>query len=196
MLSTHLLGAIRILKGVLPFFRAQHSGTVLNMSSVLGQVATPAGGPYSLCKFALEGASEALAAELAPFGIRVVILEPGTFRTGLVSKPGVLGSGVLGEHYQSSAVGQTRAFIQALVEKEEELVAGDPRKLGNVVVEIVDKVGRGKGLEQVLRVPLGTDAFAMIDGKIASMQKELSMTRSLANSCNYDGHGGGGVSAL
>lgn len=105
MLATHLFGAIRVLKGVLPFFRAQQSGTVVNMSSILGQVAVPGGGVYSLCKFALEGASEALAAELATFGIRVVILEPGQFRTGLIGTPGVLGSGVVGDHYQSSAVG-------------------------------------------------------------------------------------------
>ena len=195
MLATHLLGAIRVLKGVLPFFRQQKCGTVVNMSSIFGQVAAPGGGVYSLCKFALEGASEALAAELAPFGIRVVILEPGQFRTGLIGKPGVLGSAVVGEHYQNSAVGQSMAFVQQLVEKEEELVAGDPRKLGELVVEVVDQVGRGKELEQVLRVPLGTDAVMLMDGKVASMEKELSKTRFLANVCNFDGHVGGGVSA-
>ena len=63
MLSTHLLGAIRVLKGILPFFRLNKSGTVVNMSSIFGQVAVPGNGVYSLCKFALEGASEALAAE-------------------------------------------------------------------------------------------------------------------------------------
>lgn len=196
MLSTHVLGPIRVLKGVLPFFRQNRSGTVVNMSSMLGQVAIPGGGIYSLCKFAIEGASEALAAELAPFGIRVIVLEPGQFRTDIMKKDGVLGGEMVSEHYQSSAVGQSRAFVQQLVDKEEELVAGDPKKLGDVVVEIVDRVGRGKELDQVLRVPLGTDAFALLDGKVENMQKELSKTRFLANACNFEGHAGGGVSAL
>ncbi len=196
MLATHLFGAIRVLKGILPFFRTNKSGTVVNMSSILGQVAFPAGGVYSLCKFALEGASEALAAELAPFGIRVVILEPGQFRTSLMRKDGVLGSGVVGDHYQASTVGNSLAFVRELIAKEEEMVAGDPRKLGDLVVEIVDKVGRGTELEQVLRVPLGTDAFMMLDAKIANMEKELSKTRFLANVCNFDGHIGGGISTL
>ena len=196
MLATHLFGAIRVLKGILPFFRCNRSGTVLNMSSILGQVAYPGGGVYSLCKFALEGASEALAAELAPLGIRVVILEPGQFRTPLLKKEGVLGNAVVDNDYQSSTVGQSRAFVQALVAKEEELVAGDPKKLGDIVVEIVDRVGRGKELEQVLRVPVGTDALLLMDRKIHNMQEELSKTRTLANTCNFDGHTGGGVSAL
>ena len=69
-------------RAILPQLRRQGSGHVLNMSSGAGIGAVPGLGLYSATKFAVEGLSEALAAEVAPFGIRVTIIEPGAFRTG------------------------------------------------------------------------------------------------------------------
>ena len=195
MFSTHLLGALRVLKGALPTLRAQQSGTIVNMSSIMGQITFPGAGVYSLCKFALEGASEALAAEVASFGIRVVVLEPGNFRTDLIKKALVLDEAPMSEHYRDSRVGATRAFAQALVEKEDDMVAGDPVKLGDRVVEIVDGVGMGEGLGGVLRIPMGSDAAQTLEGKIRKMQEEFEKTRDLALSCSYDGHTGQGLAA-
>ncbi len=195
MFSTHVLGALRVIKGALPTLRANQSGTIVSMSSIMGQISFAAAGVYSLCKFAVEGASEALAAEVAPFGIRVIILEPGNFRTPLMKKPHVFGEVVMSEHYRDSAVGATIAFGQALVEKEEDMVAGDPEKLGDRVVEIVDGVGMGEGLGDVLRIPMGNDAAQTVEGKIKKMQEEFDKTRDLALSCSYEGHTGQGIAA-
>ena len=72
---------VRLLKAVLPGMIHQRSGTIVNVSSVLGRMGTPFHGAYVASKFALEGMSESLRAELSPFGVRVAVVEPGAFRT-------------------------------------------------------------------------------------------------------------------
>jgi NAD(P)-dependent dehydrogenase (short-subunit alcohol dehydrogenase family) len=86
VMNVNLCGAIRCLKQVLPGMRARRSGAIVNISSIAGRVAAIAQSPYVASKFALEGVSEGLAQELAPFGIRVVIIEPGVTRSAIFAK--------------------------------------------------------------------------------------------------------------
>lgn len=86
VMNVNLCGAIRCLKHVLPGMRARRSGAIVNISSIAGRVAAIAQSPYVASKFALEGVSEGLAQELAPFGIRVVIIEPGVTRSAIFAK--------------------------------------------------------------------------------------------------------------
>ncbi|KAJ6011692.1 Short-chain dehydrogenase/reductase SDR [Penicillium canescens] len=79
--STNVYGPVRVLKGALPFMRTRKSGTVVNISSSAGVDGLPACAMYAGTKFALEGMSESLARELAPFNIRVLLVEPGSLRT-------------------------------------------------------------------------------------------------------------------
>src|SRR6201991_3714249 len=74
-------GAVAVTKAALPHLREQGSGTIVQISSMGGQVTMPGFGAYCAAKYALEGLSEALAAEVAPFGIQVLVVEPGAFRT-------------------------------------------------------------------------------------------------------------------
>jgi NAD(P)-dependent dehydrogenase (short-subunit alcohol dehydrogenase family) len=80
-MRTNFFGAMAVTAAALPVLRAQRSGAIVNVSSMIGQMSFPGTGAYSASKFVLEGASEALAQAMAPFGVKVPIVEPGAFRT-------------------------------------------------------------------------------------------------------------------
>jgi len=84
-LETSLLGVLRVCRAALPTMRAQRSGLIVNISSIAGVIGVPFQGLYSAAKFAVEGLSEALRLEVAPFGVRVVVIEPGDFSTGFTA---------------------------------------------------------------------------------------------------------------
>jgi NAD(P)-dependent dehydrogenase (short-subunit alcohol dehydrogenase family) len=84
--ETNFFGVIRVTQQVLPFMRKQNSGvTIVNVSSVGGRIGVPVLSVYQSTKFALEGLSESMSYELEPFGIRVVIIEPGFIRTNIIN---------------------------------------------------------------------------------------------------------------
>ncbi|MBW3626328.1 MAG: SDR family oxidoreductase [Actinobacteria bacterium] len=111
VLDTNVLGPLRVAQAVLPAMRARRQGVIVNVSSVAGKVAQPFAGMYSASKFALEGLSEALHYEVRPFGVRVVIVEPGHFVTclgdnRLVADPdGVSAYAELGRRWEAAAAG-------------------------------------------------------------------------------------------
>ncbi|WP_031535729.1 MULTISPECIES: SDR family oxidoreductase [unclassified Bacillus (in: firmicutes)] len=82
-METNFLGAIRVTQSVLPFMREKGSGMIINMSSISGKIGFPGLSPYVSSKFALEGWSESLRLELAPFSIPVILVEPGSFQTNI-----------------------------------------------------------------------------------------------------------------
>ena len=86
VMNVNLCGAVRCLQAVLPQMRERGSGSIVNVTSIAGRVAAIAQSPYVASKFALEGLSEGLAQELAPFGIRVVIVEPGVTKSAIFAK--------------------------------------------------------------------------------------------------------------
>src|SRR4029078_10801590 len=86
VINVNLCGAVRCLQQVLPGMRARHSGAIVNITSIAGRVAAIAQSPYVSWKWAFEGLSEVLAQELAPFGIRVVIIEPGVTKSAIFAK--------------------------------------------------------------------------------------------------------------
>lgn len=84
--NVNVVGAVRCTQYVLPKMRAQQSGTIVNITSVVGKLAALAQAPYVASKWAFEGLSEELAQEVAPFGIRVVIIEPGVTKSSIFAK--------------------------------------------------------------------------------------------------------------
>ncbi len=82
VLDTNLLGTLRCCRAVLPHMRRQRSGTIVNISSIAGRMGIPFQGSYSASKYALEGMTEALRMEVRSFGVNVVLVEPGDFKTG------------------------------------------------------------------------------------------------------------------
>lgn len=86
VMNVNLCGAVRCLQAVLPQMRERGSGTIVNVTSVIGRIAAIAQSPYAASKWAFEGLSEGLAQELAPFGIRVAIIEPGLTKSSIFAK--------------------------------------------------------------------------------------------------------------
>lgn len=115
VMNVDLCGAIRCTQAVLPAMRERGSGTIVNVSSVAGRLAAIAQGPYVAAKWALEGVSEQLAIEVAPFGVRVAIIEPGVTSSSIFGKNTDLpdATGAYGPAYERMLQMYSAGFLQA-----------------------------------------------------------------------------------
>ncbi|KAI1880855.1 hypothetical protein JX265_001095 [Neoarthrinium moseri] len=177
-IQTNLFGPLYAIQAVLPGMRSRRSGTIVNISSVAGQDGLATCGLYAASKFALEGLSESLAREGAEFGISVLIVEPGGFRTNFLNAMVVNEKG-LGEknEYQGTQVDKTIQNFAAYNGKQQ----GDPEKGAERIWGAVTGEGQGGQVKgKVLRLPLGKDCFERISQKVDQVKKDLEMTQSLA----------------
>ena len=126
--EVNFFGLVALTRAVLPLMRAQGSGRIINMSSISGLRGDPGGGYYSATKWAVEGFSESLAAEVARFGIQVLIVEPGPFRTDFAGRSLVVPRTVL-EAYRP--VHEMRAAFVATSGAQ----AGDPVRAAALIVD-------------------------------------------------------------
>lgn len=165
--ETMFFGAVELTKAVLPHMRERRSGSVVQISSFGGQVAYPGFGSYCAAKFALEGLSEALAAEVKPLGIRVLIVEPGAFRTGFGG--GRMQRSNALEDYRDS-VGATREAVDNMDGAQ----PGDPAKAAEAIITALDAE------ETPLRLPLGADAVEGIRNKLDDVRAEIDAWENVA----------------
>jgi NAD(P)-dependent dehydrogenase (short-subunit alcohol dehydrogenase family) len=161
-METNFFGAVSVTKAVLPILRAQRSGAIVNISSLGGQRSAPGFSAYSASKFALEGMSEALALEMAPFGVKVLIVEPGAFRTKFAGQ--ALKHMPTLEAYQD-IVGPTRQFAQGMDGTQ----AGDPHKAAAAIDQALNAA------ETPLRLALGTDAVGAIKAHSEKLLADLAV---------------------
>ena len=161
-------GAMRLTRLVLPHMRARRSGTIVQVSSMGGMLAFPGNSAYCAAKGALEQAGEALATEVAPLGIRVLILEPGAFRTEFAG-PALLASTAIDDY--AGTVGVTRAALAAMHGAQ----PGDPDKAAHALLAALDQP------DLPLRLPLGEDAVSAIRAKLAAVAHDLDRTTALSH---------------
>ncbi|HVC70449.1 MAG TPA: SDR family oxidoreductase [Acidimicrobiales bacterium] len=155
LFETNFFGVLRMIQAVLPQMRARGSGTIVNVSSVSGKVASPLSGAYAASKFALEAISEAMYFEMGHFGIRTVIIEPGYFQTS-ISESGVR-YGVEGPPYRELA-DATEKMTAALGRG----TAPGPEMVAMAIADAIESP------DAPLRIPVGTDA-EMVLGARANM---------------------------
>ena len=172
--DTNVFGALNVTREVLPILREQKSGHIVNISSLVGFSALPAFGIYSATKFALEGISEALAAEVAPHGIKTTVIDLGAFNTGFSAK-----SVVIGENRVPQAYPVTEEMLGAFSYFDSP-ATGDPKKAVKIIVEAVESEN------PPFRLPIGQDVFDAIDAKIERVQKENSVWRERATQTTFD----------
>lgn len=181
-IQTNLFGPLYATQAVLPSMRARRSGTIINVGSVAGQDGNPSCGLYAASKFGLEGFTEALAKETKEFGIDVLLVEPGAFRTNFLSTS-VRSDEVAEQAYRGSAVDEALKKFAAASGKQ----PGDPKKAVNVIFEVATGEGAAGSLKgKILRLPLGKDAFARIRNKIDWVQKDLDTSRQVGVATDLD----------
>ncbi|QQQ73613.1 SDR family NAD(P)-dependent oxidoreductase [Saccharothrix sp. 6-C] len=132
-LETNLFGAVWVVQAAVPHLRAQGSGHIVQLSSAAGLVAMPLGGAYHMSKWAVEGFAEALAQEVAGFGVKVTVVEPGGFATRGGKNPDPLANGHLAR--TNPVYDDLRRRLAGLVAEQP---AGDPAAAARALLEIVD----------------------------------------------------------
>jgi NAD(P)-dependent dehydrogenase (short-subunit alcohol dehydrogenase family) len=172
--DTNLFGVVNVTKAALPVLREQGAGHVIQVSSVGGRTATPGLSAYQAAKFAVGGFSEALAQEVAPLGIRVTVLEPGGMRTDWAGSSMTVHP--ISPAYQPT-VGR---FVSILRDNPAFQAAGDPAKVADVVLTVVDLD------EPPVRLLLGSDALNFAGQVAAARAASDAKWRELSVSTDYD----------
>lgn len=147
-IETNLFGVVNVTRAALPVLRAQRSGVFVQFSSIGGRVGgTPGMGAYQSAKFAVEGFSEVLANEVAPFGVKVVIVEPGAFRTDWQGSSMEIHP--VGPDYE-----ETVGAIHRYRRESDGTQAGDPARAAEIIIDVVGADDPPR------RLLLGSDAVA------------------------------------
>ncbi|MDB5985165.1 MAG: short-chain dehydrogenase/reductase [Nevskia sp.] len=173
--EVNVYGAVAMMQAVLPAMRARRGGRIVNVTSVSGLVGWPSLGIYSGSKFALEGICETLAQEVAEFGIKVIMIEPGGFRTEFAGRSRVVAAQPIAD-YDTTATGNCKRLLDEHAGHER----GDPDQAAQAILTVVD------ASEPPLRLLLGADAVSYVLGKFGAQQAEIG--RWLEFSTSTDGH--------
>ncbi|POP43657.1 short-chain dehydrogenase/reductase [Superficieibacter electus] len=173
-LETNVNGLMRMTRAVLPALRRQRSGHIINISSIAGLVSFDFCTLYGTSKFAVEGFSVNLARDLAPFGIKVTVVEPGMFRTDFLDDRSVRFSGNPLEDYA-----QAREDAETLYKNFNHQQLGDPVKFGAAIVELANTA------EPPLHLLLGSDALKMARDDLALRQAEIERWQHLSASTDH-----------
>lgn len=171
--NANFFGALYLTQKFLPFFRKQMEGRIVQVSSHGGFRAIPGFGIYNASKFALEGFSEALAGEVAPFNVKVTIVEPGPFRTGFAGKGFREAAAVINQYDETAGVFRER--MKAVHGRQE----GDPYKAAKAIFDVISSD------DPPLRLPLGKIAVASLNAKLESVSRDLERYKEVAENVVY-----------
>lgn len=173
LFATNFFGAVDAMKQVLPGMRKRGTGTIVNVSSIAGRTSQPGSGYYSATKFALEGASVALEKEVGPLGVRVVIVEPGGFRTDFAGRSLTQSAHPIGDY----------ADTAGLRRKENDTIdgrqPGDPKRAAEALLQVVASD------DPPLRLLLGSDALRRAEGELVAQRAEIDTWIDLTRSTDY-----------
>jgi len=162
--ETNFFGVVRVTQQVLPLMRRQNSGTIVNVSSVGGRIGLPTLSAYHSTKFALEGLSESIAFELEPFGIRVVIIEPGVIRTNILNSSSSAKKALDPKSPYFSLSQKLNDNFKSMMESES---SSPPEEVAKVILQAVTSEN------PQLRYSVGDDAANLIDARKNMPDKEF-----------------------
>ena len=171
-IETNLFGTIIVTKAAVRLFREQRGGHFFQISSIGGRAGATGRGPYSAAKFGVEGFSEVLAVEMAPFGVRVTIVEPGGFRTDFAGTSTRISGG---DPAYAETVGKTAAMQRDYNGKQ----PGDPERAAQAIIAVASADN------PPLRLGLGRDAFARAEHTDEARLAELHAWREMSASTDF-----------
>src|SRR5205085_5588534 len=174
-LSTSLGGPMNVTRAILPVMRKQRSGHIISISSSAGLVGFEFCTAYSASKFGVEGWMESLHAEVAPFGITTTIVNPGFFRTELLTEESTqYAETSIADHAERTAAQQ--AFWRSQNGKQ----SGDPAKLARALITIAGQEPPPR------RFIAGADAVGTAEQKVADLRADIESNRELSTSLDFD----------
>jgi NAD(P)-dependent dehydrogenase (short-subunit alcohol dehydrogenase family) len=174
-IATSLIGPMNVTRALLPQMRKQRSGQLIAISSSAGLAGFEFGTAYAASKFGLEGFMESLAPEIAPFGLTTTIVNPGFFRTELLTEQSM-------NFAESSidAYSERRAAQEAFWKSHNGKQGGDPAKLARALLTIADQE------KPPLRFIAGADSIASTEQKIAALEAQIEVYRELSGSLAFE----------
>ncbi|MFF8472402.1 SDR family NAD(P)-dependent oxidoreductase [Streptomyces sp. NPDC015414] len=173
LFELHFFGPAALVRAVLPHMRERRSGAIVQMSSMGGQMSFAGFGAYSGTKFALEGMSEALADEVREFGIKVLIVEPGGFRTSLMEAGR---AGVSADSGLYAKVAETRG----LVANGDGTQPGDPAKAAALILAALEAE------RTPLRLPLGDDGVSAVLSHLDQVREDVADWEKRSRAMAFD----------
>ncbi|WP_031483810.1 oxidoreductase [Streptomyces bicolor] len=173
LFNVHVFGPAALTRAVLPHMRERRAGAIVQMSSMGGQMSFAGFSAYSATKFALEGMSEGLADEVAEFGIKVLIVEPGSFRTSLFEADR---RGVSTDSGLYPKVSRTREFVSG----GDGTQPGDPAKAAALILAAL------AADRTPLRLPLGDDGVTAVLGHLDQVREDIAPWEKSARATAFD----------
>ena len=173
LFATNFFGAVDVIQQVLPGMRSRGAGTIVNLSSIAGRVSQPGSGYYSATKFALEGASDALAQEVGPLGIRVIVVEPGGFRTDFAGRSLTQSAQPIGDYADTA---WKRRNENDTIDGRQ---PGDPAKAAQAILQAVASD------EPPLRLLLGSDALRRAEAELDRQRAEIDAWREVTTGTDF-----------
>src|ERR671921_368319 len=163
--ETNFFGVIRVTQQVLPVMRKQNSGTIVDVSSVGGRIGIPVLSAYQSTKFALEGLSESMSYELEPFGIRVVIIEPGFIRTNIINSSTSAKKDLDSKSSYFSLTQKVKNHFKSMIENASS--SSPPEEVAKVILQAITSEN------PQLRYTVGNDAATIIQARMNMPDKEF-----------------------
>ena len=173
--DTNVFGVMNVIRAALPVMRGQRAGRIVNIGSMAGYASAPGAGLYCATKFALAGLTEALAAEVAPLGIGVMLVEPGPFRTDFHDDASIVYATSM-DAYANTPVAQTRAWVA----DSNHAQPGDPLKAVALIYEAaIDSA-------MPARLPIGEVALETLEQTLRGRAAEIEPWRARSLATAYD----------
>jgi hypothetical protein len=185
-METNVFGPLHLIQTLLPTMRDQKGGTIVNISSAAALDPSPSLGMYGASKWALEGMTQGLAKEVAPFGIRVLIVQPGAFTTNMMNAV-QLTQKPLSAAYKDTEVGKWVSMFERTPSERKFEAPNDVDKGCQAIFEVVTGTGRGEGREKYLRLPLSKDCAVRTIGHVKRLKEGHDVFQEVWENTGHDG---------